>query len=75
MKNTPKIQKCIIGKNMQNPEKYSKSRKNTPEIQKKNTLCRQIQKKKVKRKYSGKLGKILPKKTVPGGKITFSNYG
>ena len=26
-------------------------------------------------KYSGKLGKILPKKTVSGGKISFSNYG
>ena len=26
-------------------------------------------------KYSRKLGKILPKKTDPGGKITFSNYG
>ena len=26
-------------------------------------------------KCSDKLGKILPQKPVPGGKITFSNYG
>ena len=27
------------------------------------------------KKYSGKLGKILPQKPVPGGKITFPKYG